>query len=147
MGKNLKIKTNKTLFSLILILSLNFILFPTSNLKIDTTNENFTELNVSNSLVYLDVLINDLPFSPNNWTWAETQPWFDGGLGILSDPYIIENLNITTTKGTVTGFNASDLPALEIMNTRSYVTIQNCYFSIAGSMTIAIKLTNTSNIK
>jgi parallel beta-helix repeat protein len=68
------------------------------------------------------------------------------GEGTKLSPYIIENLNITTTKGTATGFNASDLPALEIMNTRSYVTIQNCYFSIAGSMTIAIKLTNTSNI-
>ncbi len=68
------------------------------------------------------------------------------GEGTKLSPYIIENLNITTTKGIATGFNATDSPALEIMNTRSYITIQNCYFSIAGSMTIAIKLTNTSNI-
>ncbi len=111
---------------------------PSKHASLETTrNINPVRLKIHNSKI---LIANENELA----TIAVKEGW--NGEGTKLFPYIIENLNITTTKGTATGFNVSDLPALEIMNTRSYVTIQNCYFSIAGSMTIAIKITNTSNI-
>jgi parallel beta-helix repeat protein len=137
MGRNLKIKRKKILFSLILVLSLNIVSFPTSHLKIDTANENMEQLNVSNSLVYFDVLINDLPFSPVNWTWAETQPWVDGGSGTLGNPYIIENHFFEFSTG------LGDCFAL--LNSEKYFIIRNCTFRYSQSSSSGIHLINVTN--
>ncbi len=53
---------------------------------------NFDNLPIWN--IQSPIAINDLPSSPTNWIWVQTQPWFGGGSGTLGSPYILENLNI-----------------------------------------------------
>jgi len=56
----------------------------------------FPTENVSNqifSVEYQDVVINDLPGEPQNWTWAASQYWCSG-FGSFADPYVIEDLVI-----------------------------------------------------
>jgi len=81
------------------------------------------------------------PFNITSNTDFETQGW--PGNGSLIDPYLIENLNITT----------SSSACIWIMNTTSHFIIQNCLFSspiydyMGHYLVFPITLANVSNGK
>ena len=59
------------------------------------------------------------------------------GTGTATDPYIFNNLNITS--------NADNTPGILITNTNLYFIIENCYFAINGTNSPSIDLESMSN--
>ena len=84
------------------------------------------------------ISIDDLPSSPDNWAWAETQPWFGGGAGTSGDPYILENFNID-------GDNAGS--CILVNNSNKHFIVRDCRLYNSGGMffTGAIILLNVTN--
>ena len=83
---------SKFLFALILLIGINFMSYPSFQVSKISFDKNSNEIKSSGT--YSPISIDDLPSSLNNWSWAETQPWFGGGSGTPSDPYILEDLII-----------------------------------------------------
>ena len=84
-------------------------------------NQSYYDLEEKNGILrfsgtYTNITIDDSPGSPNNWAWAENQPWCSGN-GTLLDPYIIEVyiLNMSTRGHGIHITNS----------TSSYFTIRN----------------------
>ena len=106
--------------------------------SIRNTEENNENDQLKTSAIFNNININDLPGSLTNWSWAETQPWFGGGSGSVSDPYIIEG---HTFDGLGTG------NSLSIENSEKYFVIRNCVLKNSGNaLTDAgLYLSNVSN--
>jgi len=95
-----------------------------SNLKISERTE-----------ITTPIVINDLPSSPTNWTWAEDQGYCTGS-GTLSDPYIISELFFNSP--------AVVQNQLVIEDSRKHFIIRNCEFK--GHTNFAgIQLFNATN--
>jgi parallel beta-helix repeat protein len=123
-------------FKAILVIHLSFYLFfiPFANFIKVNINETKRDKNVRISGPISPIIIDDtLPGS--NWAWASTQPWFGGGSGLESDPYVLKSLIID-------GGGVSD--CITIKNSIAYFKIQNCtvYNSGVGA---GIYLNNVSN--
>jgi parallel beta-helix repeat protein len=93
---------------------------------------------LKSSAPYTSISINDLSGSLNNWSWAETQPWFGGGSGTELDPYILENL--------IVDGNLTD-SCISISNSNASFIIQNCelFNSSSGGADGGIYLNNVEN--
>ena len=132
-----KLKTNRLKFTLglILLLSLNISSFAS---YLTPLNKNFNvNEELKSSGVYYDILIDDLPSSLKNWSWAETQPWFGGGSGTLGDPYIIENHKFEYSAGSGVCFS--------ILNSIKHFIINNCTFRNSSLLSVGFKLDNVTN--
>jgi parallel beta-helix repeat protein len=81
------------------------------------------------------IVINDLPSSLNNWTWAVAQPWCSGS-GTELDPYVLEGLNIDA--------NETD-GCIAIWHSTAYFIIQNCYLMNSSGSDAGVFLTNVTN--
>ena len=87
------------------------------------------------SVTYTGIIIDDLPGSLTNWTWAITQPWCTQGSGSSGDPYIIENAEFDSAGGS----------CLLIYHSRKDFIIRNCTFKNSGFTFPGLLLYNTSN--
>ncbi len=83
------------------------------------------------------IVIDDLPSSLNNWTWAVNQAWCSGS-GTELDPYIIEGLNIDA--------NFTD-SCIKILNSEAHFIIRGCELnnSIVSSSEAGVYLNNVTN--
>jgi len=81
------------------------------------------------------ILINDLPGSSTNWTWAKDQGYCTG-LGTQSNPYVISDIF----------FNTSTVVwnCLTISHSRKYFIVRNCEFK-GDDQYAGIQLYNTTN--
>jgi parallel beta-helix repeat protein len=113
--KKLKNKNIKFLFGLILLTTLNFSVLYSINPPLVKTNGDLDDL--KSSVVYYNIVIDDLPGSVIDWAWAETQPWFGGGTGTVSNPYILEGL--------IVDGNLTD-SCISIFNSEAYFVIREC---------------------
>ncbi len=133
--KKLNNKNIKFIFGFLLLITLNFSALNLIKPPVIKTNSDLDDL--KSSVVYHNILIDDLPGSLTDWEWAETQPWFGGGSGTESNPYMIENLIVD---GNLTG------SCISIFNSEAYFVIQNC--TLSNSTTGAsggIYLNNATN--
>ena len=80
------------------------------------------------------VIIDDLPGSIKNWTWAKDQGYCTGS-GTMDDPYIISDFFFNTPPD---GFNC-----LTIINSRKYFIIEDCLFK-GDSENAGVGLHNTT---
>ena len=62
-----------------------------------------------------------------------------GGIGIASDPYIIEGWNVSSSAC------CSSVPGISINNTSAYFVIRNVYLRVWGSPGISIRMGNVAN--
>ena len=132
----IKLKTNKkqniarVLFLLVLFFIGNYYLGNLINNKVnhEINNYTLTKVEILRSSGHWNLspfVINDAPGSPNDWVWAETQPWCSGS-GTFEDPYLIENV-------TIDGENSGS--CLTIINSDKYFRIENCTVFNAGTAT------------
>ena len=135
MYKNIKIKKIKFTLGLILLITLNFTFIPSILTPNTKSNTEFNEIRSSG--VYEDILIDDLPSSLTNWSWAQTQPWFGGGSGTSGSPYIIEDHIFEYSTGSGLCFG--------IQNSRKYFIINNCTFRNSALGSVAFLLSNVTN--
>lgn len=108
-----------------------------STLKLNNENKVIIkDLKISTPSEIIDtVLINDLPGSLTNWTWAKDQG-FCTGSGTASDPYTITELFFNTS---TISYNS-----LEIQNSIKHFIIENCEFK--GNYNYAgVYIRNTTN--
>jgi len=114
--------------------------------SIDIQNSNVNRVNyysLKNSLVWdLDpIIIDDSGAGDYTWNEAVLEAWCSG-LGIVDNPYIIENLIID---------GQEIASCLEIRNSAAHVNIKNCTLFNAGYLSAmyyaAIKLDNVSNVQ
>ncbi|MBN1803166.1 MAG: right-handed parallel beta-helix repeat-containing protein [Candidatus Lokiarchaeota archaeon] len=109
------------------------------NTDIDVKEEGF----LKSSVVMEDFVIDDLPGSLINWSWASNQTWCSGN-GTLASPYIIEDLVID---------GGDDSSCIEIRNSRAYFIIRNCSLTNSGrrgddyDYYAGIELVNVSNAR
>ena len=86
----------------------------------------------------VNLTINGTAVGPDahNWSWAESQPWFGGGIGSEVNPYRIENITIANTDR-----------CIEIFNSEKHFILQNCklYNSSQSIWGMGIYLFNVSN--
>ncbi|MHA1194271.1 MAG: right-handed parallel beta-helix repeat-containing protein [Promethearchaeota archaeon] len=132
----------RLVFSVIFVLIISSTLMPIFPLLISiniNANESGGETNKLHisavTEITTPIVIDDLPGSLTNWTWAKDQGYCTG-LGTQSSPYIIsENFFNTSTLTT---------DCLTIVNSRKYFTVRDCEFK--GNFNFAgIKLYNTTN--
>ena len=97
--------------------------------KISTLNTS-ASTEISNT-----VIIDDLPGSPTNWTWAKDQGYCTG-LGTQSNPYIIADKFFNTSSTT---WNC-----LSIIHSRAHFIVKDCEFK-GHSQFAGIQLFNTTN--
>jgi len=135
MNKKLKNKNIKFIFGVLLLITLNFVSIPSFLTPVTKSTNNIEE--IKSSGVYYDVEINDLPISPVNWSWAETQPWFGGGSGTLGSPYVIEGHTFEYSMGSGLCFG--------IRNSRKHFIINNCTFSGSDLGNAGLLLQNVTN--
>ncbi len=102
--------------------------------NLETESFNF---NIKVSATYNDIVIDDLPGSLTNWTWAETQIWFGGGSGTIGSPYIIESHTFE--------YSAGGGDSFAILNSRKYFIIRNCTFVNSNSIDVGLYLNNVTN--
>jgi len=100
---------------------------------IEDTDNNNSNYKLKVSSLTSPIYIDNYPEFLNNWTWAQSQPWFGGGSGDSGDPYRIEDIIID-------GGGIDD--CIIIANSTAYFTIQNCtlYDGVGG-----ISLFNVTN--
>jgi len=126
-----------------LILSLFCISFLILTIKrnnyTDQTESNYINEKIKLSDTHYDVLIDDLPGSLNNWSWAETQPWFGGGNGSINNPYIID--------GHVFEYNIGAGYCFRITNSRKYFQITKCIFRNSAVSGYGLSFLNVTNGK
>lgn len=131
-------KKNKNLkaliiFGLIFLTPINGIILS----SLTPINQTYSTKNLKTAVAYNSIIINDLPGSLTNWSWAETQPWFGGGSGTEQDPYLLEDL--------IVDGNATD-NCITILNSEAYFQIIDCTLSNSSTGTNgAIYLYNVSN--
>ncbi len=110
---------------LILILSINIILFLNSGYSILENDSRRNSSNNYNGLLensdYWDlsnIFINDSAtgLGAHNWTWAVNQDWCNGS-GAWDDPYVIENITIN---------GLGNLVPIHITDSDKYFIIRNC---------------------
>ena len=108
------------------------------HLSIKSTEKINHNSQLKTSAIFYNVNINDLPGSLTNWSWAESQPWFGGGSGTISNPYIIEGHTFDAL-GTGSSFS--------IENSNKYFIIRSCLLNKSGaSLTDAgLYLSNVTN--
>jgi len=94
--------------------------------------------NPKTSAVYNNISIDDLPGSLTNWSWAESQPWFGGGTGSVSNPYIIEG-------HTFEGLGSGN--SLSIENSFKYFIVRDCLLNGSGTLLTngGLYLSNVTN--
>ncbi|MFX0027532.1 MAG: nitrous oxide reductase family maturation protein NosD, partial [Candidatus Hermodarchaeota archaeon] len=118
-----------TIFALIVpVLSLSL-----SCLGANETSSNFRTSQLTEQKVI--VMINDLPASLSNWTWAKDQGYCTGS-GTMGDPYTVSDFFFNTPSH---NFNC-----LTIINSRKYFIIEDCLFK-GNSEYAGIGLHNTTN--
>ncbi len=132
----------KVIFSAILVLIISSVIVPIFPIFISPTinsDENHGKISILNTSASIEmndtIIINDLPSSPTNWTWAKDQGYCTGS-GSQSDPYIISDIF----------FNTSTIywNCLTIWNSRKHFIVRDCEFK--GSTQYAgIQLHNTTN--
>ncbi len=86
--------------------------------------------------VFYDIVIDDLPGSLTNWSWAATQPWFGGGSGTPGAPYIIEDQTFKSLAG---------LACFSILNSRRHFIIDNCTIRNSKLGAVGLFLSNVTN--
>ncbi len=96
--------------------------------------------NIKVSATYNDIIIDDIPGSLNNWSWAALQAWCSGS-GTSIDPYIIESHTLSI-------LDSGD--GIQISNSHGkYFIIKNNMFQWDGGFPIGtirgISLSNTTN--
>lgn len=132
----------KGVFSVIYVLIISgivmliFPIFISTTFNSDEYHSEISTLNTSASTeINTPIIINDLPNSLTNWTWAKDQGYCTGS-GNQSNPYIISNLF----------FNTSMLSenSLTISHSRKHFVVRDCEFK-ASSQFAGIKLDNTTN--
>lgn len=100
------------------------------------TENRIEHYNIKDSAPISPILIDDTNPS-SDWTWAMTQPWFGGGLGIEGSPYVIKDLIID-------GGGISS--CIKIENSIAHFRIQNCtLYNTGGTTSAGIELSNVSN--
>lgn len=132
----------KGIFSVIFVLIISSTILPIFPLFISSTIHFSEKGNETSKLqisavteITTPIVIDDLPTSSTNWTWAKDQGYCTG-LGTQSSPYIISELFINTSTLTT--------DCLTIANSRKYFTIRDCEFK--GNFNFAgIQLDNTTN--
>ncbi|MFX1570537.1 MAG: nitrous oxide reductase family maturation protein NosD [Promethearchaeota archaeon] len=83
------------------------------------------------------IAIDDLPGSPTNWLWAQTQPWFGGGSGTSGDPYILENFNID---------GGGTTNCITVLNSNKHFIIRDSHlYNSGGSPPASLVLWNVTN--
>jgi parallel beta-helix repeat protein len=136
------IKHKSVLICIVLCLIFNYSVV--SSFKIQNSNVNPVNFySLKNSLVWnLDpIIIDDSGAGDYTWNEAVLEAWCSG-LGIVDNPYIIENLII----------DGKDVAScLEIRNSTAHVKIINCTLFNAGYFAAmyyaSIKLVNVSNVQ
>ncbi|MFW9948240.1 MAG: nitrous oxide reductase family maturation protein NosD [Candidatus Odinarchaeota archaeon] len=99
-------------------------------------NETFSNFKTSQLTEQNDiVIIDDLPGSFTNWTWAKDQGYCTG-TGTVVDPYIISDIFFNTS---TYSYNC-----LTIINSRKYFVIEDCLFKGSHSWA-GVELDNTTN--
>ncbi len=132
----MKIKSN----TVILILLLFLFLSTSSLLNLQTNRDNNIQesilSNLNTSATYTtSIVIDDMPGSLNNWTWAKDQGICTGS-GTASSPYRIRNHFFNTS--------SINTNCLTISNSIKYFRIEDCTFNGSPSWA-AIHLYNTTN--
>ena len=132
----------KIVFSVVLFLIISSSLMPIFPIIISTNinaNENRGEISKLNTSAVTEIntaiIIDDLPASSTNWTWAIDQGYCTG-LGTQSSPYIISEKSFNTS--------ILNTDCLTIANSRKYFTIRDCEFK-GHDQFAGIKLDNTTN--
>ncbi len=127
--------------SIIFVLLILFTMILTSNVAISPwlkhNNSNGVESEhfpPKRSGTFNDIVIDDLPGSPNNWEWAKAQGICTGN-GTQEQPYLIQ--------GHI--FTSSVQDNLLINNSNAHVRIQNCTFDTLIYQAAGLYLENVSN--
>lgn len=132
----------KSTFSIIFILIVSSVSMPlflsliSTPIGSDRKQSPASKLNTSAlTEINTTLVINDLPGSPINWTWAKAQGYCTGS-GTLLNPYVISEIY----------FNAPTISTnqLAIMNSRKHFVIKDCEFK-GHSSWAGIWLYNTTN--
>ena len=136
------IKMRKTTFSILLILFISSLITPIFPILISTArNFDRKQSEVSNlntsalTEINTTIIIDDLPGSPLNWTWAKDQGYCTG-LGTAANPYVISGKFFNTS---LAGYNS-----LTIIDSRKHFIVRNCEFK-GHSQFAGIELANTTN--
>ena len=68
----------------------------------------FTNLHASSQWLLNNLTINGTATGLNaqNWSWAESQPWFGGGNGTKINPYRLENITIKNSESYINIYNS-----------------------------------------
>ena len=114
------------------------IIVPLFSFSISTLGVNETSSKVkSSALTELNdiVIVDDLPGSMTNWTWAKAQGYCTGS-GTMVDPYIISDFFFNTS---IYYYNC-----LTIINSRKYFIIEDCLFKGVSGYA-GVELDNTTN--
>ena len=71
-------------------------------------NSYFTNLHSSSQWILNNLTINGTATGLNaqNWSWAESQPWFGGGNGTKINPYRLENITIKNSESYINIYNS-----------------------------------------
>lgn len=97
-------------------------------------NQNFTFNSGVNNEYYL--LKSSVSVSPifingsgtgvgaHNWTWVESQTWFDSGNGSWNNPYLIKDISIDGSEANT---------CFEVVDSNKYFTLDNCFLGSSGS--------------
>ncbi len=132
----------RLVFSVIFVLVISSAILPIFPLLISTTinsDENQGEIGKLNTSALTEInttiIINDLPGSLTNWTWAKDQGYCTG-LGTQSNPYIISDLFFNTT--------SMYWNCLTISHSRKHFIVRDCKFK-GSEQHAGIQLDNTTN--
>lgn len=128
-----------TIIFVLIISSVMVIIVPiyfSSNIYSGESHSNIGTLNTS-ALTEINniVIIDDLPGSPTNWTWAKDQGYCTG-TGTQSNPYIISDKFFNTS---TVAWNC-----LTIRHSRKFFIVRDCEFK-GSSQWGGIELENTTN--
>ncbi len=131
------VKMRKNYFLLLGSIAILAIIVPVFSFSLSILGVNEPSSKVkSSALTELNdiLMINDLPKSKNNWTWAKDQGFCTGG-GMMGDPYIISDFFFNTP--------ADPFNCLTVLNSRKYFIIEDCLFK-GNSEYAGVGLHNTT---
>ncbi|MFX1375160.1 MAG: nitrous oxide reductase family maturation protein NosD [Promethearchaeota archaeon] len=128
---------NKNLFILVSFFAILIVTFTGNALIINKPEliEEKEDLYMSSTFTS-SIVIDDLPGSLNNWSWAKSYGYCTGS-GTKGSPYVIEN-HIFDNSLVFNGI------CLTIMNSQKYFIIRNCHF-IGTQVNAGIQLYNVTN--
>ncbi len=133
----MKIKTKKFIFGILLVVLFIYPLFYIGASIKGYNSEKFAGDNELQISTYYNtaIIINDLPGSLTNWSWAKDQGYCTGS-GTSGSPYVIKNHIFNTSL-------AAGSP-LQIQNSLQHFVIEDCLF-FAGTNYGGIYMVNVSN--